>query len=260
MEYFLCILLIILLNFKFENQHLWLVIITYVSVFTVTTLLCKLCFIAKDIKNYFLFIPLLLLNIIYIPFYYNKYIEKNNSKLKNASLILVLSLIFSSFVTYKNLNQEIIDTYKNIISDDKMIQLTIPVSYDKCNYNEAYDFECSDSENNLITMVVNYSKDELTFDNPSITLINKYSELFKEKNESFKEDGKIKSKTIANKEIISKKYKGVTDGLEYNFILSSIKYTNEDFISFVIQVSEAKNYAKNKKELENIIFSISKAQ
>ena len=260
MEYFLLILLLVLLNFKLPNQNLWLVIITYLIVFSITTILFKMCIILKELKNYLKLIPLVILNIIYIPFYYNKHIEKTNSRLKYASLILSISIIFSSFLTYKNLDYEVVDNYKNIISDDEMISLTIPVSYDKCSYNDAYDFECSDSKNNLITMVVNYDKEEITFENPSITLIDKYADLFKDKNKTFKEDGKISSKTVGNKEIISKKFKGETDGLEYNFILSSIKYTNEDFISFVIQVSESANYKKNKKELENIIFSISKAQ
>ena len=75
MEYFLLILLLVLLNFKLPNQNLWLVIITYLIVFSITTILFKICIILKGLKNYLKLISLVILSIIYIPFYYNKHIK-----------------------------------------------------------------------------------------------------------------------------------------------------------------------------------------
>ena len=64
--------------------------------------------------------------------------------------------------------------------------------------------------------------------------------------------------TINNKNIYQVVYKGTSDGIEYDFILSSIDYKDDDILSLVIQVVEVGNYKNNKEKLSNILSSIIK--
>ena len=263
MEYILIFLLLGAFIYKKiypEFTNALLIAITYLFIFTSTIILIKLALCIRNTKNYKLLIPLFILNIIYIPFYYNKYMEEKKTKFKYVSSFLLVFTILVSVGTYKYVNEPIIDLHKKITSDDDLISVLFPNSYNKCNYNETYDLECTDEENNIITMIVNYKNDEIKFDKPETTLIEKYYEVLKNNNETLKEDGNYKSFSTGNKGIIQKKYLGVTDNLQYYFILSSVKYHNSDFMSLVIQVIEEKNYKNQKNSLEDIIFSISKAQ
>lgn len=243
-----------------EFTNILLILITYLFVFTSSIILIKLAFCLRNNTKFKLIIPLILFNIGYIPYYYNKFMEAKKTKFKYVSSFLLIFTILIGIGTYKFVNEPIIDLHKKIISDDDIISAIFPTTYNKCNYNESYDLECTDEENNIITMIVNYKNDEIKFDNPEIKLIEKYYEVLKNNNETLKEDGDYKSMSINNKGIIQKKYLGKTDDLEYYFILSSIKFHNTDFMSLVIQVIEKKNYKNQKNNLNDIIYSISKAQ
>ena len=256
---------ILLGMFIFKNlypqyNYIILIVMTYLFIAISSIILIKLAICIRHNKKYILLIPLFILNILYIPFYYNKFIEKKKSYYKYISCCLLFSIIGLCFCISKYENQPTVDLHKKVLSDDSLITALFPSTYNKCNYNEIYDLECTDESNNVLTMVVNYKKDEINFDKPETKLIEKYYEVLKNNNETLKDEEEFISFGINNKNIIQKKYTGTKDDLNYYFILSSIKYHNTDFMSLVIQVVDVNNYKKQEEILKDIILSISKAQ
>ena len=107
-------------------------------------------------------------------------------------------------------------------------------------------------------MIVNYKLNEINYENKLVDIITSYVKILNEKDKTLEKIEEPSLTTINNKNIYQVVYKGTSDGIEYDFILSSIDYTDDDILSPVIQVVEVGNYKNNKEKLSNILSSIIK--
>lgn len=242
-----------------ENiMYVSITVLFLLSAFTLCGQALYLSYDAKNNKRLLLILPLFILSIFYIPFYYSKYIEKRYSKMPIFSLIFNLCIIGIACVLVNNLYKPKNDTYHKVVSDDKVIVVNFPKSFNKCSYSDTYDLECFDETNNLTTMIVNYKLDEINYDNKMVDIVSSYADILHDKDETLERISEPVLKTINDKDIYQVVYRGTSEGVKYNFILSSILIKNDDILSLAIQVVEVDNYDKSKKELFNILKSIIK--
>ena len=243
----------------FKNQLFFsIILLFFISIILIFIQALCLSIDAKNNNRILKIFPLFLLGYIYIPYYYSKYIEKEYSKLPIIKSFLSLIIIGISIYLGYNLKKKKKDLYYKVISDDKLLQVNFPKSFNKCSYSETYDLECYDETNNLTTMIVNYKLNEINYENKLVDIITSYVKILNEKDKTLEKIEEPSLTTINNKNIYQVVYKGTSDGIEYDFILSSIDYNDDDILSLVIQVVEVGNYKNNKEKLSNILSSIIK--
>ncbi|MEG0266721.1 MAG: hypothetical protein RR659_03655, partial [Bacilli bacterium] len=192
------------------------------------------------------FLKFMFLNIFYIPFY------KSKNKII-PSIVLILNILLLSSFFWIEVDQ---NNYKKVKSDDSLIEIVYPSTFKKCNFNKNFDFECIDENNNISQMVKNYKYDDIKTEINLVNMVNTYADKLKEKDDSFKKVGISTYKTLRDKEIFSETYEGTINSIKYNYILTSIDYGNNKFLSLAIQVVEAKNYLENKDDFYTVIETI----
>lgn len=235
-------------------------------------------YIAKhDIKNKALWIILIILfNILIIPYFYMKYIEKEEHIVFNTLLYAIpLAIYLFSFgfglYTFNELNtkkiekQKIIDSTKNIYTTkDGKVTFTFGYGYKDKEVGE-YDLYAINSDKSIVFSAFTYN----TIDYEQKTIeeyLNKGIEDLKKGKESFELYSKEKLIAGDNYSITTVSYEGTaeiktskkvaTSNCIYK--LSVISFNDEpNYYVYVIEVVTKANYDTYKKELLDILQTVS---
>jgi hypothetical protein len=233
--------------------------------------------IKNDIKNKPLWIILIILfNIFIIPYFYMKYVEKENKIIFNTLLYAVPIFIylvafgfglftFNELKAKKIEEQKIIDSTKNIYTTkDGKVSFTFGYGYKDKEVGE-YDLYAINSDKAIVFSAFTYN----TIDYEQKTIeeyLTKGIEDLKKGKESFELYQKEKLITGDNYSITTVSYEGIaeiktskkvaTSNCIYK--LSIIAFNDEpDYYVYVIEVVTKANYDTYKKELLDILKTVS---
>lgn len=195
-----------------------------------------------------------LFNAYYIPCFKLKYVDKDEKyNIKNIiyvviSIILTIVMVFSVFqFSYGELYS---DTYKTYVSADNVVEFTLPSNYVSKTVGE-YDLYFSKG--------IKVNMGVFLYDDWGYT-----AEEILDSQESYfintRENMKLLDSTtrqVDNKVIITHTYKGDTGNTSNVYNLSVITFSDkDDYIIYVVQVSERDYYDNCEEEFNKILDDI----
>lgn len=232
--------------------------------------------VKNDIKNKPLWIILIILfNILIIPYFYMKYIEKSNHILLNTILYIIPLLLYFvcfgyGFYVYNDLyakkieKQKIMDSTKlEYYTKDNAVKFTFGYGYKQKEVGE-YDLYVINKDKNIVFSAFTYN----TIDYEQKTVdefLNKGIEDLKNGKDEFTEFSKKKEIKEDNYLITTVSYEGKTEiqvGKKVSksdciYKLSIISFDDRpDYLVYVIEVVTKANYDTYKSELNSLLKTI----
>ncbi|MBO5183050.1 MAG: hypothetical protein J6B64_01495 [Bacilli bacterium] len=205
----------------------------------------------KEIKNNALCAVLsYFLNVIYIPCYSSKHINKDeNYKKKNIIYLILSILLYIILIIIMVKFQLNVIMYETYTSQDNVVNFKLPYEYNYVNLGE-YDLYFKNDYSNIGIFIydgydftdediLNYQEQQIINTRENMTLINS------------------KEKTIKNKTIKTHIYEGIYNELENIYNFSVITFDEKpNYIIYVIETTLKKDYDTNKNKLEDILKNI----
>ena len=233
--------------------------------------------IKNDIKHKILWILIILLfNILVIPYFYMRYVSKEEKRVLNTVLyilpIVLYVFVFGyGYIVYNNLyndkinEQKIIDNTKNYyVTKDNKTTFTFGYGYEKSDVGE-YDLYVINKDKAIVLSVFTYNTLDYEQRTPE-EYLNKGIEDIKVNKTNFVEYSKLKEIRGDNYLITTVSYEAEAEVKTKNKVstsdciykLSAITFDSDpNYLVYVIEVITKANYDTYKSELTDILKSIS---